>query len=439
VGLVLLLVLAPACGCDGPGDVVLVTVDTLRADHLSIYGYPRTTSPNLDRLFAQGAIFERAYSTSAYTSASTASLLSGLLPQEHRVRLLDQIFPEQVKLLSELLPDEYQTAAFVSTHILSDAATGIADRFEHFDDAISRRGGDGRRERIAGPTTDAVLAWLRDGRDPARPLFLWVHYMDPHGPYNPPEDFSGRFHHEAEGELDLGRIPPYARLEHADDPLDYVDRYDEEVLYADAEIGRLLEGYAALASLDDALVILTADHGETLLERRMWFTHAYQVFEEVVSVPLLLRGPGVPRGRQRALVSGIDVVPTILGFVGAPAPPGLAGADLRRPASLAEDRTVYVESANRFRKQVRAAIQGDRKWSVTVERENGRVAAQHTFDLAADPGERTPRRWRNDPVGRRLLELVETDPDPAGWPAHPQQGRLKTQNKQLLRALGYVE
>ena len=433
----LLAVALLVCGCAErrPGDIVLITIDTLRADHLGIYGYERPTSPQLERLFHEGAVFERAYATSAYTSASTASLLTGALPQEHGVRLFDQIFPETVPLASELLPEAYQTAAFISTKILSDKGTGIASRFDHFDDEIAEH------ERVAGSLTDAALAWLRDGRDPERPLFLWVHYKDPHAPYAPPEGYRGRYRHEAPSGRPLKRIPPYARDATATDPLDYVDRYDEEIAYTDAEVGRLLDGYAARSALDDALVLLTADHGESLLERYLWFVHAHQVFEEQVRVPLLLRGPGVVPGPRRGLVSGIDVLPTLLAFAGAPRPPDLVGIDLRAAAAVADDRVVFAESIHYLNgSQWRAAIQRDRKWTVMLRRDGELVRQRRVFDLRADPGEKEPQPWSDGATaGEQLLALARADPDPAGQPDAVERGGLVESNPALLKLLGYAE
>ena len=424
--------LSLACAASEPGDIVLVTIDTLRADHLSLYGYARPTSPQLERHFADGAVFDRAYAASAYTSASTASLLSGLLPQAHRVRLFDQLFPDDVAWVTDLLPDRYQKVAFVSTKILSDAATGLAKHFDHFDDRIEGS------ERTAAPTTDAVLAWLAEERDPARPLFLWVHYKDPHAPYSPPAAHHGRYRHETPSGRSLRRIPEYARLPGADDPLDYVDRYDEEIAYTDEQVGRLLDGYAALRPIDEALVVLTADHGESLIERPFWFVHANHVFEEQVRVPLLLRGPGVEPGRRQGLVSGLDVLPTLLAFAGVPTPDGLDGRDLRQGES-APDRTLFVESVHYLNgRQWRAAIQGDRKWVVMLEQGDELVRRKKRYDLANDPEERKPLRWSDDPPARRLLALVEEDPDPAGRPSDARHGRLVEENPLLLKALGYA-
>jgi arylsulfatase A-like enzyme len=265
-----------------------------------------------------------------------------------------------------------------------------------------------------------------------------VHYKDPHTPYDPPAAYRGRYRHARPSGRPLDRIPEYARLPGADDPLDYVDRYDEEITHTDEEVGRLLDGYARLRPLEDALVLFTADHGESLLERPFWFSHANHVFEEQVRVPLLLRGPGVEPGRRRGLVSGVDVLPTLLGFVGVEPGPSVHGRDLRR-GEPPPDRIVFVESVHFLNgQQWRAAIQGDHKWMVMLESADPLVQRKRGFDLAADPGEHRPRAWSDAEPGRRLLDLVHEDPDPAGLPEHVERGRLVEENPMLLMALGYA-
>ena len=199
LSLVSMLLVSLACGAPLGGessqpDLVLLSVDTLRPDHLGVYGYARDTTPNLDAFFASGRVYPRAYSTSASTAPSVVSLLTGRLPQEHRVRLLYQLVPDEVELLTDRLPENYQTAAFVSSIVLSEEAIGMADRFDHYDDFVDEQ--ESSREiweRSAARTTEAALAWLRDVRDPDRPVFLWVHYIDPHAPYRPPSEWEKRF------------------------------------------------------------------------------------------------------------------------------------------------------------------------------------------------------------------------------------------------------
>lgn len=443
-----LAVLALAACSERPVDLVLVSVDTLRADRVGLLGAARPTTPNVDRWFADGAIYERAYSAAASTSPSVVSLLTGLLPQDHRVRLFYQLLGEKTKLLTAYLPPAYQKAAFVSNIVLTDEALGIADRFDHYDDFVDER--ESERvifERRASRTTDAALRWLAERADPDRPLFLWVHYIDPHGPYRPPESFRERFEHDGAVVIDPKRVPGYTRDEGVSDGLHYVDRYDDEVAYVDTQVGRLLDGLDALRPLDGALTVFTADHGESMMEHDKWFTHGYQVYEEIVHVPLLLRGAGVQGGRSRAVVSLVDVAPTLIRAAGGTPPESLVAVDLRQPTQLDPERVAFVEaSASQW--FWRAAVQGDGKWLMALA-PSGQVTRRRYFDLALDPGETQPKRWPKGVAARELGTLRRRDPDPAGSPHEYRQGLQIGAPKvapdaspeaiEALRALGYVE
>jgi arylsulfatase len=457
-----MLAMSPVCGGCGPttpgelpgasgGDVLLITVDTLRADRLGLYGYSRPTTPEIDRWFANGAVFLRAYSTSASTSPSVASLLTGEWPQDHEVRLFYQLIPEKSLLVADRLPKAYQTAAFVSNMVLTDEAIGFASRFDHYDDFVDERESSREvYERNAERTTEAALLWLRTELEVDRPLFLWVHYNDPHGPYRPPVSWRGRFSHRGQRPIDLRRVRPYIREPGVVDGLAYVDRYDEEIAYLDHQVGRLLEGYARLRPIDEALLLLTADHGESMMEHEQWFTHGYHVYEEIIRVPLLLNGPGVPRGRVDALASGVDLAPTILHHAGVEVPSSLPGIDLRSPESLPPDRVVFAEATG-FDGHSRAALQGSQKRMLSIEvGEQLETTAHRGFDLESDPGELTRSTWtRSDPLGRRLLQYLEEDPVPNGILPETRKGMKLTAPKvapgvskdaeDRLRALGYVE
>lgn len=433
-----------ACG----GDVLLLTVDTLRSDHLSLYGYDRPTSPQLERWLAGAALYRRAYSTETCTPPSVVSLLSGLLPQEHRVRLFHQLVPEEIPLLPDLLPPCYQSAAFVSNPVLTGEALGIARRFDHYDDFVDHRELDGVTffERDAGPTTDAALAWLAGLRDRQRSLFLWVHYMDPHGPYRPPPAWARSFHHDEPLPVVREKIPAYQLQPGITDAREYVDLYDEEIAYLDAEIGRLLAGYAALFDLDEALVLFTADHGEVLMERQEWFRHGHQVYEELARVPLAVRAPGVVPGVRDEITSGVDVAPTVLRFAGAEPPRRLPGVDLVSGEGLGPERIAFVEALDGG-SQWRAALQGEGKWVAAVSARRD-LFARRFYDLASDPGERRRRPWPPGAAARRLEALVGADPDPGGLPDTPELGaplsrpkvspRADPEALKALRALGYV-
>jgi arylsulfatase A-like enzyme len=441
-----------ACSPQPAGDILLITIDALRPDHLGLYGYERETSPNVDRHFSDAAIFERAYATNANTSPSVASILTGQLPHDHGVRKFYQLVSDDVRLVTDLLPVAYQTAAFVSNIVLTDEAMGIARYFDHYDDHVDELKPIWKVfERGASRTTDAALLWIAEHRDPKRPLFLWVHYIDPHDPYRAPSPENASFEHEGFVKFEPKRVYPHQLESGVDDALDYVDRYDEEIAHMDAAVGRLLTGYGVRRELDEALLIFAADHGESMIEHKYWFTHGYQVYEEIIRIPLMIRGSGVEPGRRDALVSGIDLVPTILRFAGVRPDVALDGIALQRRAAIPEDRIVFAEG-DPGKYLLRAAIRGDQKWVAQAQAGERRTQSHRYYDLGADPAEQNPQRW--DPLDleeapRALIDLFDRDPDPGGLPQDFPAGlridapkvapRADAETIERLRALGYVE
>ena len=270
---------------------MLVTLDTLRADHLGVYGYPRPTSPFLDELASRGVVFERAYAPMATTAPSHASIFTSLHPLEHGVmsngRRLGASFPT---LAERLRASGFRTAGFVSTHA-HWRPLGLDRGFETFD---ARPRESREVYRTADRTVDAALAWLSDCGACDR-LMLFVHLFDAHAPLRPPERH-----------LDVFRTAaPDARLAHAtflaashrvptafysDDPgrmLFIMDRYDAEVRFVDEQLRRLYDGLASHGLSDGTLWIVTADHGEGLGNHR-WMGHG-QAYEESLRVPLIFR------------------------------------------------------------------------------------------------------------------------------------------------------
>lgn len=432
------------------GDVILIVIDTLRADHTSVHGYARKTTPQLERWFQDGALYSHAYAAEASTSPSVISILTGQLPPAHGIRLLYQKLSDDVTLLPSLLPKSFQTAAFVSNIVLTDEAIGMANRFEHFDDFVDER--ESARlifERNARRTTDAALAWLATERDPERRLFLMVHYIDPHGPYDAPPEWQRSFAHERPTPIDVNRIAAYQRLPNTRDGLDYVDQYDEEIAFVDSQVGRLLDAYAQSHAIEDALVIVTSDHGESMIEHEWWFTHGYHVYEEIVRVPLMLRGPGVKPGTNANLVSGIDIAPTILQAIGAEVPAYMAQVDLRTGAGLTEQRIVYTEGRGDSLHR-RAAVQGRDKWLLSIQEQTEALLYPVYYDLAHDPQEVSPQPWQlRQAATRTFLDFCAADPDRAGIPRSYPQGislpgpkvapGVSDATQEKLRALGYIE
>jgi len=430
-------------------NLLLITVDTLRADHMSLYGYERRTTPHLERWLGGGRIFDRAYATETSTTPSVVSILTGLLPQRHRVRLLYQKIPAQTLTLARLLDRAgYETAAVVSNVVLTDEASGLGSHFHYYDDFVDEKEPYRRIfERRASRTTDAAIKWLRNFRPPEKPHFLWVHYNDPHGPYHPPADRPIDFTHHLPKIIDIMRVPDYQREPGLTDGLEYVDLYDEEVAYTDREIGRLLEEYATLGLLEGTLVVFAADHGETMMEHERWFTHAYHVYEPLVHVPFAIVGKGVVPGRVKTPVSLVDLVPTVIEMLGLAIAGGFDGRSVGRRF---EASPVFAEATYGGGRQWRCAVVGEKKWLIAVRQEDGEVMEKMEYKIGEEAGGVVSRAWdAASPVGGKLIELARGDPDPGGWPRQFERGQRLSAPKvapdvdeetlEKLRRLGYVD
>jgi choline-sulfatase len=406
-----------------PRHLIVVTIDTLRADRLGAYGNTSVPTPNFDRLAGEGVRALDATSHVPITRPSHASLFTARYPAEHGVR--DNIslpLAKEVPTLAEALSAQgFATAAFVSSFVLS-SQSGLDRGFEYYDDTFDT--GDGREmlslgtvQRRGDETITRVERWL-DGRAAeakAKRTALWVHLYDPHDPYEPPEPFATRF---------------------ADRP------YDGEVAWTDTLLGRLRASLEARELWDDALVIVTADHGEALGEHDET-GHGFFAYETTLHVPLVLRGPRLPAGATVAgTVRLVDLAPTALAILGLPAlTGGTTGTNLA--ASLiaggppVPSATTYAESLTPLThyqwSDLRVLREGPWKYILAPRPE--------LYDLASDPGETRDLSTANTATARRLRAALEgllraereravaTDTAPAA---------LSAETLQKLGALGYV-
>jgi len=383
--------------------------------------------------------------------------------------LFFQHVPSDVLTVSDLLRETgYVSAAVVSNMVLTAEAAGLDERFDHYDDFVNQR--ETYRhdvyERRASDTTDAALHWLLQAREEDKPFFLWVHYNDPHGPYTPPLTSSVDFTHSDPVPISPDQIPDYQRHPDVNDGLEYVDRYDEEIAYADEQVGRLLNAFEEL-NLESYLAILTADHGETLMEHEEWFSHGYQVYEEIIRVPLMLRDSRGTSQRVTHAVSTADVAPTILKRAGIVPPEDIYGQSLWEPKA---DRAILSESTD-WEHQWRSIRCRTKKWVVELRKpdELGLDLAAALFgwrdlltptprkyryyDLVADPAEQHAIVPPNGSVPVALIKAIRADPDPAGiaspirrslnkghGPEAPKvMPGVPKQALDRLRALGYVQ
>jgi arylsulfatase A-like enzyme len=357
-----LLLLLLGCGAQKPGatapSVLLIIVDTLRADYLGAYGFASDTSPHIDALAAQSAVFERAIAASSRTAPAHASIMTSRWVREHSIghrngstRLAD----DEITLAATFAKAGYDTAAFVGNAMLQ-RRVGLDNGFDHYDDdlPVIETNRDDMFERRAEQTTAHALEWLSAPR--RGPFFLWVHYNDPHGPYAPPPPYDEQFQLADEpGEeplpvLSVQRgwfgIPAYQALPDLRRPSQYRSRYAGEIRYLDERLGRLLEAAEGGARPRDLVVLLTSDHGESFGEEDFYFSHGYATTPDLARVPFVLRAPGLAPGRRGEIVHHVDILPTLLDLAGLPAPAevrGIAlGPALRGEAAFPE-RTVFCD------------------------------------------------------------------------------------------------
>jgi arylsulfatase A-like enzyme len=342
-----------ACADQPPlPNLVLITIDTLRPDRLACYGGPEHVGTGLCSLGIDGARFVWAFAPASSTAPSIASVLTSLYPSAHAVRQqATSTLDDDALTVAELLSNAgYATAAFVSNPVLS-RPRNLDQGFEIYDDRMTRSERNRRlMEREAEPATDAALSWARVARSP---WFLWVHYQDPHGPYDPPgsrpsvEPPGGDPMPLLEDHSGLRGIPRYQALGGMRSAAAYEGRYLEEVRYVDLHVARLIAGLDALA--EPNAILLTADHGEAFGEDDYFFAHGHSLGLDQIRVPLLVRPPGenlAPRVSAHP-VSTLDVAPTLLKLAGLPIPPAFVGRALplstAEEAALAPERTIFAE------------------------------------------------------------------------------------------------
>ncbi len=417
-----LLVALAVSACADPAEppsIVLISIDTLRRDHVSAYGYERSTTPRIDAFAAEGALFLNAVSTSNWTLPSHMSLMTGLPPSLHRVEDDGNRLPATLRTLAETLREnEYATAGFTS-HVFLGEQFGFARGFDHYSTQWNKR---------AENVTNQAIAWLeKTGRDP---FFLFVHYFDPHWNYDPPEPFASRF---GPADSRYGDIEYLKRYLNPADPLptevigDVLRLYDGEIAYTDHHVGRLLDWLRERGRLDRTIIAIVSDHGEEFGDHG-GFGHGTHLHGEVTRVPFVLRYPErVEAGKQNQLAALSDVPLTLLRLAGLSVPDQfrLRGVDLSTSISEEQDRITLLESTRWGPK--RFAVLGSTHKLMTAGsyspvfavETNGRrvlkkigpyVLEPALYDVASDPAEREnlASRTPRSAVGAELeLALAE--------------------------------
>ena len=440
--LALLVFLAPTvsmAASEQRPHILVLSVDTLRADHMGIYGYSRETSPHTDELLAQGVRFANARTVEPLTAPALASMLTSLPPHEHgstrnglRVRTG---LPSLPKVLRR---QGYKTAAFVGSWTLKDELWAMAEHFDRFEEVLTKARWMGmvKREATAEDLNQVALEWFTEQveDDASRPLFMWVHYVEPHGPYLLQRDFMDQIGAPADGNL-------YSES----------NKYDTEIAYVDDQISRLLGAVENLVARANTLVLFVSDHGESLGEHGYW-GHGRHLYEATLHIPMGITWHGRldPKVVEApALI--VDLAPTVIGLLGLEVPDYFQGTDWSEVFAGVVDPphdrvTLYQahrgsvapkEDQTKVREKGLlevARLQGGKKEILRVT--NGR---RRVFDLAEDPDELTSLVQERTEISEGLrtwLEGVEAGLILADELPPPS---LSDDDVDALRALGYLE
>ena len=413
-------------------NIIVYLIDTLRADHLSCYGYAKST-PRIDALAADGTLFERALAQSSWTKPATASILTGLHPRAHTANQREDGLPAAVRTLPEDLQElGYQTAALVVNANVS-RTFGFDQGFDTFelllhDDGILGARGD--------QLIDRAVDWIAT-RPTDEPFFLYLHTADPHDPYA-----TTGFHSEGFGSVSFMESLEDGRVTLSPDELiRLVELYDEDVAFADVQFGRFIHALKSEGLYDDALIVLVSDHGEEFDDHGRW-RHGKTLYGEQLDVPLIIKWPqGTGAGRRvRNLAQHIDLVPTVLDYVGGPRRSGLLGRSLwrlvdnkpggpygREPAVLS-----YLLLDGR---EVESVVVGNDKLIRYLDYDRPIVPYQ-LFDVETDRKEATSLA-RDRSRRARFLEGYLRHAAPTSVAA-PTPVVIDEDTKRQLRALGYI-
>ncbi len=359
-------------------NVILITIDTLRADRLSCYGSETVDTPNIDALAERGVLFEETITPVPLTLPGHASILTGLYPEEHGIRNngFFRLSGEAVTLAEVFKGEGYDTAAFISSSIMN-AQFGLDQGFDTYKDLSfdSRANREFSLVISADAVTRKVLSWVN--KNPEGPFFLWIHYFDPHSEYKPPEPYRSMYEHP----------------------------YDGEVAFVDSRIGVLMEEFEKRGLLENTLTVVTSDHGEGLGEHGERF-HGFFLYDTTMTVPLIFSGADIPPGKRiGSMVSLLDIAPTIMSYLGMDGKMETSGRDLlgsmTRDETI-EKRPVYIETMAPAEMMAWSGLTGLR----TAEYKLVSEPATELYDLESDPSEMNNIYADSEKIVRKLSKRM---------------------------------
>lgn len=441
----------PAAHHAPPPNVLLITIESLRAKHLGCYGYPRDTTPNIDALASEATLFEDAQSVTSWTLTAHASLFTGLYPSAHHVTRPKDRLNDTYRTLAEILSERgYQTAAVVSGPYLRKAHN-LTQGFDYYDDNPITPPDQAASRDVTNPRMEtAMIRFLRERRDAKRPFFLFAYYWDPHHDYIPPEPYNKMFVPPDAEPIQKVKFNPFFKLGKQIDEaqLKYViAQYDGEIRCTDDYLGKVWALLRELGLWDNTAIILTADHGEEFYEHGR-NAHKNNLYVESLHVPLILKLPGQTKSkRDPRLVSLIDVFPTVLDLVGGETSQpqnghSLLDAPADGPRFFELTTSWFFENRKTGEKWAEnddwVAIRKGRYKLINVQNKN----RWELYDLQADPGEHHPLDPEPESKAAELRRDLDTWKKAMAsladlWSAGP-QAQLSPEDEERLRSLGYL-
>jgi len=418
-------------------NVLIVSIDTLRADHVSAYGYSRSTTPNLDALISDGVRFDRARTIEPLTGPALVSMLTSVHPQDHGAsRNGLRMRSGLASLPKALQANGYQTVAYVGNWTLRDKLSGLAEHFESYDEVLTRNRWWGlvRREADAEDLTDSAIERLEEynGRPSVHPFFMWVHYVEPHAPYRLHRDYL-----EQLGLSSTGNQSPE-------------NRYDTEIAFVDASIGRLLDYMSDTKLNEDTIIVFVSDHGESLGEHGYW-GHGRNLYEPTLRIPMSITWKGHIRpGSIEAPSLIIDLAPTVLGLLDEEGPSTFEGFDwtgvfagdaapMDRPTLYQAHRGAVMSKHEsdlaRRSGLLEVGMIHDEKKEVFHVGKNRR----QFYDLAEDPLELHDLSDKKEPPTEGLMTWMRSVFDGLIAVEDSPPEPLDEESVEVLRSLGYVD
>jgi arylsulfatase A-like enzyme len=447
---------APPTG-EAPRHVVIVSLDTTRADHFGLYGNRDVRTPRLDALARESVVLDDLMTVVPTTLASHVSLFTGTYPHTHGVPRNGFMVDERNVMLPEILREQgFVTAGFAGSFAL-ESRFNFAQGFDHYDESFERLAGTAGRqqnERPAESVTRAAVEWLDALGVPER-LFLFVHYFDPHAPYEAPAPWDTQYDPRGrEGLPDWKAFRPegLAQVEPTEEARRMALQYAAEISYLDGQVGALVDALRERGILDQALLLVTSDHGENFWEHPGSFDHGWSTYQSTMRAVGLLRLPGARHGGARigGLAATIDLAPTVLSVLGMPAPAGLDGEAIPLdppPARL--DRVRYGQATKPWRE-----VETDARWTNMLKERcvrEGRykliqvpyAGREELYDVEADPAEQADILAAGGAEARAVADRLRPKLEAWAASARPLPSRFESSQRdetlERLKALGYVE